>query len=203
MKKTTPKLKRMLGLTMLAVVCVAAYGGRLLHASARRVSAGRWTREQICEHALPVMQRLGAYQYKVSIATVEDTVYNAEGTPRHLMLVDTADNSVCIPVHTVWDTDTGKLVEVGHQPIDKTDLQMVTLDDRGAEAVARQWLEKLGMVQDSSGWQLAHSSRCGKSSCTVYLQHKLQQAKVVVQRQTHDLCYARLWTISSLALSTP
>lgn len=199
MKKTTPRMKRMLGLTMLAVVCTAACGGRLLHASAHRLSNGRWTREQICEHALPLMQRLEPSLNKMAVATTDDAVYSADGTPQHLMLVDTTDEAVCSPVHTVWDTDSGKLVEVGHQPLEKTDLQMIVLDARGAESVARQWLEKLGMVHDASAWQVTHPSQICNNCCTVYLQHKLQRAKVVVQRQTHDLCYARVSTMTSRA----
>ncbi len=192
MRTTKFRTKHLGGLAILAVASIVACSGRRLHAGASRIPGSNWTEQQISEHAIPLIQTLAPEQSKITVEINASTVYRADGIPQHLCYVDALVDTAGHAVHTVWNADTGKLIQIGQHPSAATEMQMVTLDARGAEAVARQWLEKLGMVKDASAWQVARPSSICKHSCTVFLQHDRLRVVLIVQRQTHDLSYACL-----------
>lgn len=112
------------GLAILAAAGIVAYSGHRLHVQASHIPRSIWTKQQIYEHALPLIQTFVPEQNQIAIEINENTAYRVDGTPRHLCFVDSTGDSAGHAIHTVWDTDTGKLIQVGKHPAEQTDMQM-------------------------------------------------------------------------------
>ena len=171
-------------IVLTALIVWAAHSGSGLRAARpNRIL----TAQQIAARAQTICRLLSGFDGQLQQTTEQAERVDTDGRRHVIYAVDCENDSGQHGVHTLWDAETGRLIQATHQP--RHSAADPAIPANNPADVAWRWLQRLDVASWSSRWKVPTPPIRDGDNSVIKLVSEKYCATVVVNRYTDDLVY--------------